>query len=103
MTLAEAVPLPRANAALVRKRAGSSTRSLTALIGPTPGYNQTTPLEGQINAFNFLLSTQVAPLAHPPGTDPARFQLIAPYARDPTRWVGLPWQDRYTRRVMACR
>ncbi len=74
------------------------TVSTPYTLRPFRTYNQAAPLEEQINAFNFLLSTQVAPLAHPPEADSTRFQLIAPYDRDPTRWLNLPWQDRYTRR-----
>jgi hypothetical protein len=66
-------------------------------LRPFRAYNQDAPLLGQVKPFNFLLSAQVAPLAHPEGYDPSRFHLIAPYERDPTKWLDLDWQDRYSR------
>ena len=39
-----AVPLQRANAASLLKRAGSQTSSLAALIGPTPGSSRSAGL-----------------------------------------------------------
>jgi hypothetical protein len=38
----------------------------------------------------------VRPFGHPVGVDPSRFQPIAPYESDPTRWRKLPWIDRYS-------
>lgn len=31
----------------------------------------------------------------PPGADPARFRLIAPYEPDPAKWSQLPWRNLY--------
>lgn len=75
-----------------------TTISSPHLLNPFKDYNTDSRLADQVKAFNFLLSTQVAPLAHPQDVDPARFHLIAPYERDPTQWITLPWRDRYTKR-----
>jgi hypothetical protein len=50
----------------------------------------------QIKPFNFLLSCNVMPMGHPPGTDPARFHLIAPYETNPAKWTQLRWIDQYS-------
>jgi hypothetical protein len=50
----------------------------------------------QIKPFNFILSCHVAKLGHPAGADPERFHLIAPYERDPRKWLALPWIDQYS-------
>ena len=33
---------------------------------------------------------------HPPGVDPVRFHLIAPYDKDSRRWIQMNWIDQYT-------
>lgn len=50
----------------------------------------------QIKPFNFLQSCHVMPMGHPPGIDPARFHLIAPYETDPSEWDKLRWIDQYS-------
>jgi len=52
------------------------------------------PYAGRVKPFNFLLTAHVAGRNRPEGTDPASFQLIAPYEADPKRWLRLPWADR---------
>ena len=51
----------------------------------------------QIKPFNFMLAVQVAAFSHPAGADPKRFQLIAPYARDPDQWLKQKWINRWSR------
>ncbi len=54
------------------------------------------PYPDQVKPFNFLLVAHVAPLGHPPGADPTRFQLMAPYTTDPRQWPTLRWTDTYS-------
>ena len=49
----------------------------------------------QVKPFNFLLIAHVAPLGHPPGADPNRFLLVAPYNPDPRQWKKLRWTNAY--------
>jgi hypothetical protein len=57
------------------------------------------PYARRIKPFNFLLIAHVAPLGHPHGVDRAKFQLIAPYTPDASRWLSTPWIDRYSGRT----
>jgi hypothetical protein len=50
----------------------------------------------QVKPFNFMLSCQVAEYGHPRGADIEHFHLVAPFERDPRKWLSLPWFDRYT-------
>jgi hypothetical protein len=51
----------------------------------------------QIKPFNFLLSAHIAPFGHPIGVDSERFQLIAPFESNPSKWLRLPWIDLYSK------
>lgn len=42
-----------------------------------------------------MLTAHVADFGHPPGADPERFQLVAPYESDPARWADLNWTNRH--------
>jgi hypothetical protein len=53
----------------------------------------------QIKPYNFILTTHVASLGHPPGTDPERFHLYAPYTRDAQQWLRMEWVDGYSGRI----
>jgi hypothetical protein len=35
-------------------------------------------------------------LGHPPGVDPERFHLIAPYESNPKQWLTMQWIDQYS-------
>jgi hypothetical protein len=48
-----------------------------------------------VKPFNFALSAQVAPFGHPVGVDPTRFHLIAPFERNPRKWLRMQWRDIY--------
>jgi hypothetical protein len=50
----------------------------------------------QIKPMNFGWSVQVAQNGHPVGVDPTQFHLLAPFERDPQKWLMLPWYDKYT-------
>ncbi len=45
--------------------------------------------------YNFMLVAHVAKLGHPPGSDPERFLLVAPYEPNPRKWRGLNWRNAY--------
>jgi hypothetical protein len=50
----------------------------------------------QIKPFNFILSCHVAALGQPSDANAERFHLIAPYERDPRKWLALPWIEQYS-------
>ncbi|HVR87941.1 MAG TPA: hypothetical protein VHG53_00155 [Candidatus Limnocylindria bacterium] len=51
-----------------------------------------------VKPFNFVLAAHVGPFGHPTGVEPERFQLVAPFEKDPAKWLGLEWIDRYSGR-----
>jgi hypothetical protein len=54
------------------------------------------PYADQIKPFNFLLAVQVADGGHPKGVDPERCRLVAPFERDPAKWLDLEWVDLHS-------
>lgn len=48
-----------------------------------------------VKPFNFLAVAFPRPLLLPPGTDPRRLRLIAPYEPDSSRWTRLAWHNPY--------
>jgi hypothetical protein len=50
----------------------------------------------QVKPFNFLITSHVRPFGHPAGMVPQHFQLVAPYEKDPNRWLSMPWLDRHS-------
>jgi len=73
------------------------TASSPGVLHPFRDYNAGLDYHDQIKPFNFLIECQGAPLGHPVGYPPQRFQLIAPYTHDPNEWTRMPWTDRYSR------
>ena len=60
-------------------------------------YNAERAYADQIKPMNFALSVTVARFGHPEGcADPGRFHLLAPFERDPSRWLMMPWLDKYS-------
>jgi len=43
-----------------------------------------------------LLSVHVKQFGHPPGVDPEKFHLVAPYEFNSDKWLEMPWIDQYT-------
>jgi hypothetical protein len=86
-TLPDAVDLPAVT------RLGV-TRS--AFLDTFGALNRGKPYAEQIKPTNFALSAHVAPFGHPPGVDPHRFHLFAPFERDPRKWQAQPWYDVYS-------
>jgi hypothetical protein len=66
------------------------------LIAPFDNADRTRLAIERVRPFNFMLVAHVAPLGHPPGADPQRFQLVAPYTPNPKQWRKLAWTDRHT-------
>lgn len=81
---------------LDRPAIGQITASSPSLLRPLATLNASKCYADQIKPSNFLLSVQMAPLGTPPGIDPTRFHLIAPYEADARRWLSLPWIDVYS-------
>jgi hypothetical protein len=79
-----------------RPAIGRVTISSPAVMSPFASFNKGKRYVDQIKPFNFLLTCHVNPLGHPPGTDPERFHLIAPYESNPQRWLEMPWTEQYS-------
>lgn len=77
---------------------GRITISSPGVIRPLAILNEGKRYGDQIKPFNFLLTCYVNPLGHPPGADPERFHLIAPYELDSRRWLKTDWIDQYARK-----
>jgi hypothetical protein len=75
---------------------GRVTISSPAVMRPFANLNKGKRYADQIKPFNFLLTCHVNELGHPPGTDPDRFHLIAPYESNPKRWLEMPWTEQYS-------
>jgi hypothetical protein len=50
----------------------------------------------RLKPFDFLLSCHVKQFGHPPGVDPEKFHLVAPYELNSDRWAEMPWINQYT-------
>jgi hypothetical protein len=93
----KALGLPTKNASFEDRPAiGRVTISSPAVMRPFENLNKGKRYADQIKPFNFLLTCHVNPLGHPPGTDPERFHLIAPYESNPKRWLEMPWTEQYS-------
>ncbi len=71
------------------------TVSSPPLLRPFARWNTKRFWADQVIPFNFLLVATLDPFGHPPGVDPARFLLIAPYDNNAGRWTELDWRNRY--------
>lgn len=72
------------------------TVSAPSLLRPFKQLNARKSYADQIKPFNFLVTVHVAPLGHPPGADPERFHLAAPWTPDARTWLKIGWIDRYS-------
>ena len=75
---------------------GRITVSSPAVVRPLTQFNSGKDYAAQIKPFNFLLTCHVIPFGHPPGIDPQKFHLIAPYQPDPREWTKMEWIDQYS-------
>ncbi len=80
---------------------GQVTVSSSTLLRPFAQLNRGRSYEESVKPFNFILTAHVLPFGHPNCVAPERFQLVAPYEKDPGKWLGLPWIDRYSGRSYA--
>jgi hypothetical protein len=80
---------------------GHVTITSPAMMQPFDRLNEGKRYNDKIKPFNFLLSCHVKPFGHPPGVDPKRFHLIAPYGYDSRRWLKQVWTDPLGRLVVG--
>jgi len=71
------------------------TVSSPPLLRPFTRWNKDRSWADQVKPFNFLLVATLDPFGYPPGADPDRFLLIAPYNNHPETWTELDWYNRY--------
>lgn len=79
-----------------RPAVGRITVSSPAIMRSLERLNKNKKYADQIKPFNFLISCHVKAFGHPVGTNPERFHLIAPYDRDPKKWLKKDWIDEYS-------
>ncbi len=65
------------------------------LLEPFRTWNAGRPYHEQIKPNSFMLVAHVAPLGEPPGVDPQRFRLVAPYTADLSAWDSLRFRNLY--------
>ncbi len=65
------------------------------LLAPFASWNAGRKYNEQIKPGSFMLVAHVAPLGEPPGVDPQRLRLVAPYSADLSAWESLPWRNLY--------
>jgi hypothetical protein len=71
------------------------TASHPRLVRPFEAMNDGRPYAEQVKPYGFLLVAHAARGGLPPGADPERFVLVAPFESDPARWAELPWRNVY--------
>jgi hypothetical protein len=90
----DALGLPSEEPAWLKRPALTRfTASHPRLLRPFTAWDAGRPYAEQVKPANFLLVAHAAPGGHPPGADPKRFCLVAPYQPDPSEWAGLPWRN----------
>ncbi len=67
-----------------------------AVMRPLEKLNEGKAYVDKIKPFNFLMTCHVKPFGHPPGVNPERFHLIAPYESDSREWLNQTWTDQYS-------
>ncbi len=65
------------------------------LLEPFRTWNAGRPYREQIKPNSFMLVAHVAPLGEPPGVDPQRLRLVAPYTADLSAWESLRFRNLY--------
>jgi hypothetical protein len=85
------------NAAFEQQPAvGRTSITSPAVMNPLEKLNDGKNYVDKIKPFNFLMTCHVKPFGHPPGVDPERFHLIAPYEGDSRQWLKNTWIDQYS-------
>jgi hypothetical protein len=67
-----------------------------AVMRPLEKLNEGKAYVDKIKPFNFLVTCHVRPFGHPPGVNPERFHLMAPYEADSRQWLKKTWIDQYS-------
>ncbi len=75
---------------------GRTSVTSPAVMRPLAKLNEGKKYVDKIKPFNFLMTCHVKPFGHPPGSDPERFHLIAPYETDSREWLKQTWIDQYS-------
>lgn len=75
---------------------GRTSITSPAMMRPLEKLNEGMAYVDKIKPFNFMVTCHVKPLGHPPGVDPGRFHLIAPYQTDSREWLKNTWTDQYS-------
>lgn len=81
---------------LDRPAVGRVTVSKPVTARALEALNTGKPYAEQIKPYGFMLTAQVRVGGHPPGADPERFQLIAPWEPDSRNWLTVDWINRYS-------
>lgn len=79
-----------------RPAVGRTTVSSPAVMRPLANLNEGRSYADKIKPFNVLLACHVKAFGHPPGVNPERFHLIAPYEPDSRKWLKKNWIDQYS-------
>jgi hypothetical protein len=79
-----------------RPAIGRISVSSPMMMRPFENLNRNKKYTHQIKPFNFLLSCHINELGHPPGVDAEHFHLIAPYDKNPKKWMKQEWIDEYS-------
>jgi hypothetical protein len=75
---------------------GRTSITSPAVMRPLSKLNEVKSYVDKIKPFNFLVTCHVRPFGHPPGVNPERFHLIAPYEADSRDWLTKTWTDQYS-------
>lgn len=75
---------------------GRTSITSPAVMHPLAKLNEGKKYVDKIKPFNFWMTCHVKPFGHPPGADPERFHLIAPYEADSREWLKNSWIDQYS-------
>jgi hypothetical protein len=75
---------------------GRTSITSPAIMHPLEKLNDGKNYVDKIKPFNFLMTCHVKPFGHPPGVNPERFHLIAPYEADSRQWLKHCWIDQYS-------
>ena len=59
------------------------------------------PYSDRMKPMNFVLGVHIHPLGYPPNVDRTEFRLIAPFDRDASKWLRMPWIEIHSGRTFA--
>jgi len=81
---------------LSRPAIGRVTIGKPRTLEPFEALNAGKPYAERIKPFNFLLTAHLPQFVAPPvSEDPHRFQLVAPWEPDASKWLELNWVNKY--------